>query len=289
MTDVIETPGGSTNDGATVTGGSGDTATTNPDATVEELIAEESAGRGTPDKKPAAGGSGDGKGAESQQRQQSGTDKDRKPAEGQQPAKVSEEFEHLPSWAQKRIRGLEKENGDNRLKAKTAEEAADNRVKDSADRLQSFLDGFAKVMGLTQETDDRPKTIDEAMGRLEESNGQIQQWTDKHRQMQVRLAVWENAAPLGANTPELMDSAGFLARIDGLDPSADNFRTQLTELISAQVEANPTRFKAQPPKVAPPQSGGEFTGGPGGRTNDAELSIEDHIRAVDPVSAQLMR
>jgi hypothetical protein len=300
MTDVTEAPGGPATDGVATTGGPGVTAADDAGPSIEQLIADESTGGAggagggaSPNAAPQTGGTDSGSsGGDAQRQQQQGAAEGREPGDGGgETPKVSEEFAQLPEWARKRIRGLEKEAGDNRLKAKNAEQAADSRVKDSADRLQSFVDGFAKVMGLTEEPDDRPKTIDEAMRRLEASNGQIQEWTDRHRQLEVQLAVWQAAGGLGANTPELMDSHSFLSKIDRLDPSADDFTGRLSELISAQIEANPTRFKAQPPRVAAPvQSGGEFTGGPGGRTpSDADMSIEDHIRTIDPVSAAVMR
>ncbi len=196
-----------------------------------------------------------------------------------------EDVDGLPEWARKRIRDLTKENGDNRIKAKTATDKAREQAKENAERLQSFIDGFAKVIGLTTDgEDDKPKTLDEAMAKLSRSEEAIASAAGEHRQLQVQLAVWQSAAGLGANTAELMDSHAFLTQIGKLDPSAEGFREQLTQLISAQIEANPTRFKAAPVvPVRPAQSGGEFTGGTGGRTDDT-MSIEDHLRQIDPVA-----
>jgi hypothetical protein len=123
------------------------------------------------------------------------------------------------------------------------------------------------------------------MQRIEASNGLVQEWMDKYRFLQVREAVWQTAAEQGANTKELMDSAAFLGKLEGLDPAAGDFGDKLAALITAHVESNPARFKVAPPAVPPKQSGGEFGGGPGGRPNDEEMSIEDHIRKIDPVVA----
>jgi hypothetical protein len=291
MSDVAETPGGSSDAGST--GGTGETI---PEPLTVEQIEQSAAGHDG-----VTGETTGGKGKPS-----AGTPTPTPPAPvAKQPepgddtgsgggGQVTDEFEQLPPWAQKRIRVLEKENGDNRVKAKTAEDKADERVKANADKLQSFVDGFAKVMGLVDDTEEqpgsqRPKTIDEAMQRLEQTQGAVQDWTGKYRELQVQLAVWQSATGQGANTAELMDSAGFLSKIKDLDPAADGFAEQLAELIRGQVASNPTRFKVQPPAVAPKQSGGEFTGGPGGRPTDADMSIEDHIRQIDPVSAAVQR
>jgi hypothetical protein len=294
MSDVTETPGGSSDAGST--GGTGETSSIPEPLTVEQIEQSVDGHDGVTGETTA------GKGKQTSAAGDTTTTPPVKPAPkpsdppeaGTGGGQVTEEFEQLPGWAQKRIRALEKENGDNRVKAKTAEDKADERVKANADKLQGFVDGFAKVMGLVDDTDEqaepqRPKTIDEAMQRLEQTQGAVQDWTDKHRELQVQLAVWQSATGQGANTPELMDSAGFLAKIKGLDPAADGFAEQLAELIRAQVSSNPTRFKVQPPAAAPKQSGGEFTGGPGGRVTDADMSIEDHIRQIDPVSAAVQR
>ncbi len=211
--------------------------------------------------------------------------KDGKPAaKAAKSGKESEEFQSLPEWAQKRIRGLEKEAGDNRIKAKTATDKATESAKENAERLQGFIDGFAKVMGLTVEEDDKPQTLDAALAKLERSDAQLQQAADGHRQLEVKLAVWEQSARHSAVAHELMDSATFLAKIQSLDPKAEDFAAKLGDLIAAQVKENPSRFKVPTPKAATPpsSSGGEFTGGPGGRPNDA-MSIQDHIRHIDPV------
>lgn len=266
------TPGASNDDG---TAGSGEVDTPADDTT----------GGGGQDSGRGDGGSDGGSdGGKDVSKDKAG---DRQPATraGKTEA-ASEEFNQLPDWAQKRIRGLEKEAGDNRHKAKNAEGKAALTAKEHAERLQGFIDGFAKVMGLTVDEDTKPQSLDEAMRRLEDSDAQIKAVGDQHRQALVKLAVWEQAATHGANTPELMDSAAFLSKITGLDPSAEDFTSSLGEIISAQVEANPTRFKAQPPQAAvPPKSGGEFTGGPGGRPNDA-MSIQEHLRHIDPVARQ---
>jgi hypothetical protein len=196
----------------------------------------------------------------------------------------SDEFKALPAWAQKRIRGLEKESGDNRIKAKTATQSANAKAQEAADKLQKFIDGFAQVMGLTDDESAKPpKNLDEAMSRLGDTQQQLSTTVAAHRELEVQLAVWEAGSEHGANTRELMDSAAFLTKISKLDPRADGFGVALGELIKAHMETNPTRFKAAPPVAQPAQSGGEFTGGPGGRTSDADLSVEQHLKAINNI------
>lgn len=219
---------------------------------------------------------------EPQQQQQGGAaagDGGAKPTEpakpaGKEPAGESgkddgKSLDELPPWAQKVIKGLQKSDGDNRVRAKKAEEAS----TETAQKFEAFTQALSAALGGKPVGEqDEPPSAEELTAALATAN-------DSNRQAAVRLAVWESGSEI-ANVPELMDSAKFLSSIQGLDPAADEFADQLTEKITAAVESNPQRFRASAPRAgagsAP--SGGDFSGGTGtGQPKDPEsMSVDEH-------------
>lgn len=182
----------------------------------------------------------------------------------------------FPPELQNYIGGLRKENGDNRVTAKTAtKQAADLQGK-----LDGFLEGFAKVLGLQQDDPAAQLTPEQLTEQLTDAR-------DSHRKTQVELATFRRALKAEADADALLDSREFTDKIHALDPAADDFASRVDQLITEAVEANPARFKAagQVPAAQTPPSGGVFAGGPGGPADPASMSVEDHLRVIDPVGA----
>ena len=179
--------------------------------------------------------------------------------------------EDLPAGAQKLITDLRKEAGDNRRATTAATKAA----KAAEDKMAGLLDGFAKVLGLAPEDPATPPDPEKLTAQLADA-------TTAHRELQVRLAAWEAGADASVDMRELMDSASFLNAIRGLDPAEDGFADKLAEAVRTTVDRNPGRFKKVTGLApAPPPSGGQFTGGPGGQQPDlSAMSVEDHFREL---------
>lgn len=74
------------------------------------------------------------------------------------------------------------------------------------------------------------------------------------------IALLRYASTSGVNAGRLSDSRTFMAKVDKLDPGADDFAAELTKLVDEAVKADPT-LKAGTPAVAP--GAGEFGTGPG--------------------------
>lgn len=191
---------------------------------------------------------------------------------GQAPARQPERVEDLPPWAQKVIKEARQGEGDYRKRAQAAE--ADK--KSTEDKLQGFLDGFAKVMGLgdddatgggTPEPPDPEKLTQQLAGAQRE-----------HRATQVELAVYRAAGRFDGDPDALLDSRSFLKKVLDFDPSEEDFGDKVSEAIRAAVSSNP-KLKAAPAPaaVAPttPPSGGEFASGPSGRVDTESLSVDD--------------
>jgi|GEM_PF-1531256 len=187
---------------------------------------------------------------------------------------TAERVEDLPPWAQKRIKDLAKEAGDHRIKAKTAATEA----KEINERLAGFLDGFAKVLGLAED-EEKPLTPEQMTAQIADLTRNGEDLASKLRAARVELAAWRTGSAHDADTRELLDSRDFFGRITGLDPDAEEFPGQLSELIKTAVESNPAKFRlaaARAAQQAP--SGGEFSGGPAGERNVNEMDVDELLK-----------
>lgn len=159
---------------------------------------------------------------------------------GQQPA--DGDVESLPEWAQKIIRDARQDAGKARTNAK--QQAADEARNDLAQQI-------GKALGLVK--NDEP--ADPA--KLTE---QLTSEQSAKRDALVRVTLHEDAAQHGGDAKALSDSRSFLEQVSNLDPTADDFRSKVTEAAKKAVADNP-RLKAA--GQAPPRSGSDFTGGSG--------------------------
>jgi hypothetical protein len=194
--------------------------------------------------------------------------------------------DELPSWAQKLIKEARKEAGDYRTRLADAQKAADEATSKqgpspeevTAQAQAEFAQRIGKALGLIAEEEQPPKPeqiIEKLTSERDSTAKERDQERERHRRALIELAVHRGSTKVGADPDALLDSRSFLKAVRDLDPDASDFSTQLTEAIQLAVEHNP-KFKAATLAGPPARSGGEFTGGPGERSSDAEsMSIDD--------------
>ena len=152
------------------------------------------------------------------------------------------------------------------------------------DEQAKRMDAFAVALGL--KSGDEPPDPEKLAAELKETRtrheADIAARDARIRDSEVRLAVLTQAPGHEANGLLLMDSLSFLRKLDGLDPSAEDFAERLGEQIRAAAEGNP-QYKLAAPAPEPPKpppavarSGGEFNGAPGG---NRQWTLEDVQRA----------
>lgn len=164
-------------------------------------------------------------------------------------------IESLPEWAQKLIRDTRSEAASARTSAK---EAAAKEAR------ETLLAEIGKALGQEDKLDPEKLKAD-----LESSSA-------KHRGALVELAVVRAAGKAGADVDALLDSRAFVARLDKLDPSADDFAAKVTEEIAAAVRDNPKLSAGQPAT----RSGGQVQGGAGDSGGEESWeSMEKRARA----------
>lgn len=192
--------------------------------------------------------------------------------------------DQLPSWAQKLIKDTRAEAADWRSKLKDAQKAADEATgqgpspEEITEQVKTdFAQQIAKALGLVTEEEKPidPQQVIETLTAERDSTAQERdQERERHRRALIELAVHRASQKVGADPDALLDSRSFLKAVRDMDPDGDGFSTSLTEVIQTAVENNP-KFKAATQAGPPARSGGEFTGGPGGRRPDAEPSIDE--------------
>jgi hypothetical protein len=197
----------------------------------------------------------------------------------------------LPQWAQKELRRARTDAVSYRTKLQEAQAAADaataaqgpNAEELQAQAQQELAQRIGKALGLIPEEEQKPVDPQEIIQRLTSERDQTAQERDAekdlHRRAMVELAVHKASGKLGADAEALLDSRSFLRAINDFDPKADGFQTSLDEAITSAIESNP-KFKSAAAAGPPQRSGGDFTGGSGGRSSDPELmSIDDFRKA----------
>ncbi|MGW6499336.1 hypothetical protein [Nonomuraea angiospora] len=195
------------------------------------------------------------------------------------PRKVAD----LPPWAQKLIKDTRNEAADFRNQLKELKTAAEAKPDGpTAEELvatarQEVAAQIAKALGVAPEEEkplDPQQVIEQLTTDKETLTKDHTALGDRLRRTQVELAVVRQAVKLGADVDALLDSRSFLANLSGLDPDDKEFATMITSTITKAVEDNP-KFKAVAPAATHTKSGGEFGGGPGGRTGDDQLTVDD--------------
>ncbi|WP_061960643.1 hypothetical protein [Demequina flava] len=135
--------------------------------------------------------------------------------------------ESLPSGAQDLIRQLRSENAQKRTKASEAETAQRDAVM-----------ALAKAVGL--ELPEGAETPDPAAMAQQLVDSQTEA-KDAH----IELEVYRTARDHGGDPARLTDSRTFLAKVADLDPTDEDFTTQVTDAAKAAVTANPSLTAVQ--------------------------------------------
>jgi hypothetical protein len=156
------------------------------------------------------------------------------PADPDKPETFSREY----------VEKLRRENAAAREKAKTDATAAADKARDE------LAQSIGKALGLVKDDETvKPEDL------LAQAQADRQTAIDEANAGKRDLAVLRNADKHGANTDELLDSAAFNRKLAALDPSADEFASQVDALIKETVDGNPGKFK----RVTPPPSPGSST------------------------------
>lgn len=224
---------------------------------------------------PIAGGSGEGDGGSGPSGQPAGD-----PAGSPAPQATGQSGDPSgqPADASKGAAGddpaatiarLEKQLSEARAEAAKSRTTAKQNAANEA--RQELAQTIGKALGIVQ--DDKPADPAELTRTITEKTTRIGELETANRTLSIELAAYKAADRHGANPAALLDSRSFLKSVEGLDPSADDFTTQLDAAIKAAVENNAQLRTGQVPR----RGGGDFTGGPGAPKRPT--SLQDAIAA----------
>lgn len=195
------------------------------------------------------GGTGSSQGADATQADDTG-----KPSDDKKPE--PKDVKDFPAAAQKLIRELRKEAGDNRAKATAAEESTKKQ-----------LDAIAVALGLKKGEDVDPAKLQEQL------TADVTKANSERDEARLELAVFRAADKHGADPGALLDSREFLKDVGELDATDKAFADDLVALIKQRVKDNPTRYAREAPK--PKKSGAEHMNGgkPSERTSSLHAAV----------------
>lgn len=158
-------------------------------------------------------------------------------------------------------------------------EAADYRKKAqaAADTARTeFAQEIGKAIGLVK--DDKPADPATLLAQVEADRASA---LEDAAATKRELAVVRSAEKHDAKVDELLDSRDFSKKLAGLDPTADDFATQVETLIKATVDGNPVKFKRvqMPAGTGHQEPTGEGAGAQLTREQFAALSPEERLKA----------
>lgn len=208
---------------------------------------------------------------------------------GAGPALAEAPLDSFPPEIRDYIKELRKENGDNRVKAKTAEEQA---AAAATAAKTAFVEQILQATGLIADPASAAAAAElTPEQQVQAATQQVQTLTSERDTATAaavdarrELAIWQAAPGAGGDARRLADSREFMKVVNGLDPAAADFTAQVTTAIGTAVAAD-SYYRAatgQTPAAALPQvpSGGDFSGGPAGTTDQPTTvdAFREHLR-----------
>ena len=130
-------------------------------------------------------------------------------------------------------------------------------------QLEEQFAKIAKHLGIKDET---PEAIAQALTKERDD------LAAENRTLKVGQALTKAARDAKADEDSLLDSRAFMAEVEKLDPSKDDFADELKKLVETAVKDNP-KLKAQAAR-----SGNDLSGG-GAGNGDRPRSLEDAVAA----------
>lgn len=206
-------------------------------------------------------------------------------------APTATELASLPADVQKLIADLRKENGETRVKAKTAQETAEAAAAEALKAKQEeWIGNLLKAAGLMPDVADQAaaeltpeQQIEALTGQLGQRDQDVQARERRFRDTAHELALWKGATAHDADPQRLADSVSFMRTVGELDPDASDYADQVSAAIAAAVAGNEHFKRTSTAVVTPPAvaSGADgFAGGPRGGTSDEPQGIEAHRAAL---------
>jgi hypothetical protein len=170
------------------------------------------------------------------------------------------------------VEGLRNEAARNRVAADQAKadgEAAAQAAAEAAaaQAREEFAQTIGKALGLVKEDApvDPAELLNQATAAANQAQALAEQRAEEARKAQVELALFRAADKAGADSSALLDSRSFLGQVEGLDPTATDFASQVEAAVNAAVESSP-KFRKDAPVLPASRSGGDLSAGNADKT-----------------------
>lgn len=164
-----------------------------------------------------------------------------------------------PEKAWNLIQNLRNDKATNEQKIATA------RAEATTTAQKDLVTKWAKELGVIEEPKD-PEAL------LTSVTAERDSTSKENRLLKVENRVYKHAGALGADLDAVLDSRELERKFLEIDPSADDFDSQVETIVREAVDKNPARYKkAQVASV----SGGDFTSGNSGGPKDPDPADDD--------------
>ncbi|NKR94322.1 hypothetical protein GS504_15655 [Rhodococcus hoagii] len=183
------------------------------------------------------------------------------------------------TFDQEYVSGLRNENASWRTKHHDEKAAREKAETD----LQTLVQSLGKHLGFVKDETDPDKIIEQLTAERDQTASERDADRARLRDYELNAAVGTAAKKHGGDPDALLDSTRVKAKLTKLDPTADDYASQVDAVVSEAITAN-AKFKAGP--VPPSSSTGDTSQGTGEQPDQltreqlAKLSPSARLKAV---------
>jgi len=153
-----------------------------------------------------------------------------------EPTAAVENVDELPEWARKSLTKANNEAAKYRTAAQEAKEAAERAQTD-------LVQNIGKALGLVK--DDEAPTVESLTEALREKDTTLTSSQAAQAALRAENAVLRYAPKHKGDADALLDSRDFEKKLAAIDSTADDYASQVEELVKSEIDANARYRKVQ--------------------------------------------
>ncbi|WDH77924.1 hypothetical protein PTQ19_10360 [Microbacterium esteraromaticum] len=149
---------------------------------------------------------------------------------------AGENIDELPEWARKSLTKANKEAASYRDAAKKAKEEAETAQR-------NLVQNIGKALGLVK--DDEAPTVESLTEALRDKDSNLTTAQAAQTALRAENAVLRFAGKHKGDADALLDSRDFEKKLAAIDSTADNYASQVEDLVKSEIDTNARYRKVQ--------------------------------------------